>query len=318
MRINKYLRSANRFLKSKKKTTFIICENSIIKNLGLIHRNAGGGIRTHDPKGERLSRLNLKVYYKQNKKTFKEWLFKRIDKKTAETYLYYLDKYLGNVYSSKDMQELLINIESGRNWFVKAVRNLLNFAEERDDFTLEYLTKMRRVLKVQKTGVREVFITNEEIIEAYKHIKDCVKAIFKLMVYSGVRLSQIYRILGDLDHSKFVIKNKITRYPIAEISKGEKKGFWVYMPRDFINELENVELPYSYNKLQKMVRFGRVCPNTIRKWNYNFLILNEVPESVADFIQGRSSVTVGSAHYLNKTKHADEWYSKIVDKFPIR
>ncbi len=29
------------------------------------------------------------------------------------------------------MQELLMTIKSGRNWFVRAVRNLLNFAEER-------------------------------------------------------------------------------------------------------------------------------------------------------------------------------------------
>ena len=48
-----------------------------------------------------------------------------------------------------------------------------------------------------------------------------------------------------------------------------------------------------------------------------FLILNGVPESVADFIQGRASVTVGSSHYLAKTKQADEWYSRIVDKFPL-
>ncbi len=52
----------------------------------------------------------------------------------------------------------------------------------------------------------------------------------------------------------------------------------------------------------------------IRKWNYNFLILHGVPESVADFIQGRASITVGSMHYLAKVKQADEWYSRVVDK----
>jgi intergrase/recombinase len=37
-------------------------------------------------------------------------------------------------------------------------------------------------------------------------------------------------------------------------------------------------------------------------------------ESVADFIQGRASVTVGSAHYLAKTQQADVSYAKIVPK----
>ena len=37
-----------------------------------------------------------------------------------------------------------------------------------------------------------------------------------------------------------------------------------------------------------------------------------IPESVSDFIQGRASVTVGSAHYLAKTNQADIGYSKVI------
>jgi hypothetical protein len=46
--------------------------------------------------------------------------------------------------------------------------------------------------------------------------------------------------------------------------------------------------------------------------HFNLLILNNVPESVADFIQGRAPSTVGSMHYLAKVKQADEWYAKVV------
>jgi len=42
------------------------------------------------------------------------------------------------------------------------------------------------------------------------------------------------------------------------------------------------------------------------------MIEHGIPESVSDFIQGRASVTVGSAHYLAKTNQADIWYSKIL------
>ena len=53
---------------------------------------------------------------------------------------------------------------------------------------------------------------------------------------------------------------------------------------------------------------GRHLPaKYLRKWHFNFLILNNVPESVADFIQGRAPSTVGSMHYLAKVKQADEW-----------
>lgn len=38
-------------------------------------------------------------------------------------------------------------------------------------------------------------------------------------------------------------------------------------------------------------------------------------ESIADFIQGRAPVTVGTAHYLNKVKQAKEEYRKIVKRY---
>ena len=42
-----------------------------------------------------------------------------------------------------------------------------------------------------------------------------------------------------------------------------------------------------------------------------------MPESICDLIQGRALRTVGSLHYLAKMKQADDFYSKIVDKFPV-
>jgi len=47
------------------------------------------------------------------------------------------------------------------------------------------------------------------------------------------------------------------------------------------------------------------------------LVQAGVVESVADFIQGRSPTTVGSAHYLNKVHQATLQYAKVLDKFPI-
>jgi intergrase/recombinase len=67
----------------------------------------------------------------------------------------------------------------------------------------------------------------------------------------------------------------------------------------------------------KEIRSGRVTAKTIRKWHLNTMIKEEITESVADFIQGRASATVGSAHYLNKIQQATDQYSKLIGKFPI-
>ena len=58
-------------------------------------------------------------------------------------------------------------------------------------------------------------------------------------------------------------------------------------------------------------RYG-IAPKYLRKWFYNFLILNNVPESVADFIEGRAPESVGSMHYLAKVKQSDYWYGLIL------
>jgi intergrase/recombinase len=269
--------------------------------------------------GEQAREASLTEYYQKNKHTFIKWLFNRIDEYTATRYIRYLDRYLSEakVSSVKDMQELLLTIESGRNWFIKAVRNLLNFAEEREDFSLEYITKLRKVLKIKPAGVREIFISDEELIEAYDKVKDSLKPFFKLLVYSGIRLSHAVSMVRSFDRVNLVVKDNIARYPINWLSKGKKRGYWAYMPKEFAKELEGLAVYEHYDSYGKGIRFGRVSAVTIRKWHLNKLIELGVPESIADFIQGRASLTVGSTHYLNKTKQADDWYSRIVDNLKV-
>lgn len=139
--------------------------------------------------------------------------------------------------------------------------------------------------------------------------------MFKLLVYSGIRLDHAVDMFANFDSSNLVVKDNIARYPIAVFSKGHKIAFWAYIPAQFAEELERVE--FNYNAAKTGIIVGRVSSLSIRKWHLNFMIENGVPESVADFIQGRASVTVGSTHYLHKTKQADQFYAKIVDKFPI-
>lgn len=56
-----------------------------------------------------------------------------------------------------------------------------------------------------------------------------------------------------------------------------------------------------------------IAPKYLRKWFYNFLIYNNVPVGVADFIEGRAPESVGSMHYLAEAKQADYWYEQVVN-----
>ena len=267
----------------------------------------------------------LSIDYKLIKKDFEKWIKEKVEPETAKYYITYLDKYLIEpIVDPQQVTDIISSIEGvgKRRWFQRAFRNLLTFLEIKG-YPSDFIERFRKAIKVEKAGVREVFISDEELLKAWDTIKQKSKKlqiIFKLLVYSGIRGKQAVAMLSNFDPDKMVFKDKIARYPIAEISKGAKKGYWAYMPKDFAKELISFMKEFKGKITKKTVDHiivGRVSASTIRKWHLNFMIENGVPESVADFIQGRASVTVGSTHYLNKTKQADEWYSRVVDKFPF-
>ncbi|MEM4565223.1 MAG: integrase [Archaeoglobaceae archaeon] len=241
--------------------------------------------------------------------------FGKLMESTAKDYISAIKKYSGDledVSTPNDLEELLIEARGDK--IHRGLRNFFNFLEEQDvDFIGEFpLSKWRKKCKIPQYGAKEIHITDEELRKAYSEIKrEEIKLIFELMVFSGVRLKHIIRALNSFNPQDVVVVNeKVHRYPAFRFSRGSKKSYWIYFPATL--ELKKLEIRYDVARDETQI--GRVSANTIRKWNFNFLIMNGVPESVADFIQGRASTTVGSAHYLAKTVQADNWYSKVVDK----
>ena len=218
-----------------------------------------------------------------------------------------------------ELEELVLKVRGDK--FAKGLRNFFNYLEDKGitDINGYDLDKWRKKAIIRRYQAREIYLNDDEIREAYySHIRkqndEELELIFKVLVFSGLRLEHIVRALQSFDPSNVVrVNSKIIRYPVSFVSRGKKKAYWLYCPAG----IELKRITKSYYFFEENLIYKRVSALTIRKWHYNFLIFKGVPESVADFIQGRASVTVGSSHYLAKTKQADEWYSRIVDKFPI-
>ncbi|WP_367884211.1 integrase [Thermococcus sp. JCM 11816] len=199
----------------------------------------------------------------------------------------------------------------------KAIRRLAKYLVERDIIDSNSYEKIKKIAKLKATGVREVFVSDDDIRKAYAEVQKRGKpaeTLFLLLVYSGIRLKQAVELLRTYDPTKLYppIDDKAARYPIFSTSKGKKKAFWAYGPRDFFERLKP-PLEVKYNTAKDLVAFGKVSANSIRKWHYTFLIQQGMPADIADFIQGRVSGSVGATHYLNKAVLADEWYSTVVD-----
>jgi len=226
-----------------------------------------------------------------------------------------------------ELRNLVYSVEKNWNDFAKASRNYIHYLVSRDKLDEDKADKILKLFQIKETKAREVYPEDEDIVKAYELIKqkwdEDTIMLFKFLVFTGVRLKQALEALRNFDKSKLKFEGKVAYYPMASTAKGKKRAFIAVMPAEFAKKLKPINL--SYSSAQDRLNPRRWKPpvelnidaNAIRKWFDNFVVLQGVPESISDFMQGRASVTVGSKHYLNKVKQAVEWYSRIVDKFPI-
>ena len=201
----------------------------------------------------------------------------------------------------------------------RGLRNLLNYFEDEeiDEICGYGVEKWRRFVKIKKSGVVEVYVDEEEIKQGYKNCPEEMKPIYSLLVYSGNRLTHIHQMLKDFDEHNIIIDGEVAHYPTSFLSSGAKRTFHLFFPISYIPELKKVCSLKSYCSVLKEIKSGRVSAKTIRKWHLNMMIKEGITESLADFIQGRASITVGSTHYLNKVQQAVDQYRRVVGKFPI-
>jgi len=256
-------------------------------------------------------------YWNTYKEQFTEWLSRRVATQTAKDYLNALTKFFDKytIRTIRDLRKASEELNYKKN-YMKGLRNFINFLVEEEILDEGTATLLKRPLKIKRGTPRQVFITTEELKEAYNYLKEkhgeSAEVLLKLLVFTGLRLSQVVRLLNSYDQKNLVVVNdKVARYPMLSLSRGHKKAFWAYMPADFALNLRKMDITYYMGQTRTV--YERVSPSTIRKWQYDVLT-DHMSFEIADFIQGRSAQTVGERHYSNLTKKADEAYSRVVDK----
>ena len=230
--------------------------------------------------------------------------------KDAERYLsQYLD---GNIISeNSELRSVMARCKS--NYIFTMVRVYLNFLEENEILTNEDADYFRKAIPSRKTSPDGFIPSDEKVREVYSKIEsELMKTAFSILSTSGIRIMELVKMMRGFDRNKLIVNGDIAKYPLNYF-RGHKKAFYVYMPKNLALSLEAADL--NDDTISHYFSELGLAPKYLRKWQYNFLIYQGVPEGVADFIQGRSSESVGSMHYLSKVKQADYWYGKVASKF---
>ncbi len=275
------------------------------------------------------------IDYKKVRKSFSNWLNKSISEDTAKRYISYLDKYLlkRQIKSSFDLEDIIEEIEEESKggklrWFSAAFSNLLNFYKQHLKYPSHILQPYKDVLKWEKSGTDKKIPSDDDIKEADAHFRkvltDDEYLVFQLLVFSGLRLKHILRMLRDYDPKKLEILGNIARYNMEDIGKGKKEAYECYMPAWLARKLRRVN--FSYNQIRVRIYYtaksGKVISaRYIRKWVNNFLKRAGIQDKdIRNFILGRPGEIEQSVefhNYLDLREDADQEYSRIVDKFPI-
>ena len=233
--------------------------------------------------------------------------------KHTNSIIAYLDRYLTMPISNPiELFSLIESIEKGKRHFTMGVRDLLKFYEAFSLMEDEKIMKFRKVVKIPQTNVDNYIPEDAKLILAFNRLdNENYRIVFRLLTYSGIRLIEAIYLLNNYDAKKMIRTNEIAKYPLNLVRK-TKKVYYAYIPNEFTKGLRRIKL--SEDSAKKNIIKSGIPSKYIRKWNYNFLISNGVPEGTIDFLQGRVSSSVGSLHYLSKVHQADLFYAKITSK----
>ena len=228
---------------------------------------------------------------------------------------YLLENFNGApICSKKELSQIIL---ASRTQYVRTVsRAYLNFLEENEILSSEDAEYYRKAIPSRKTSPDGFIPSDDKLKDVYRKIESkTMKVVFSVLALSGIRIMELVKMMKEFDMDKLIVNHDIAKYPLNYF-RGHKKAFYVYMPKELAISLEKIEL--NDDTISHYFSELGLAPKYLRKWQYNFLIYQGVPEGVADFIQGRSSESVGSMHYLSKVKQADYWYGQIENQISTK
>ncbi|BCU70822.1 integrase [Stygiolobus caldivivus] len=163
-----------------------------------------------------------------------------------------------------------------------------------------------KAIKTKKSGVDLKVPSEAEIKEWLTKVKGTkVETLFKLLLESGIRLTEAVKVLNEYDPKDEMSENSYYIY-ILNWSRGSKRVFYVF----HTTPLQRQGITYNYAK--KVLHQLGVEPKYLRKFVATKLLELGVPGEIVDFIEGRTPSQILTKHYLDLLTLAKKYYPTYV------
>ncbi len=241
-----------------------------------------------------------------------------------------------------------INVETLREGFhnttnkkdyVNAARVLLDYLKSRRYMNRWEIQEILEQPFLTCIGSKKERVPGIASEEADKHIIEVLRWIeekwdeetvllYKLLVFSGLRLEHAIRVLETFDERHLEFKGRVARYPTEMIATEIKGSFYAFMPAEFARKLRRIKFTIQYYTIENRLNPKKWKPKkeewqrswinakNIRKWFENFCKRHGVELLYRKFFMGHSTRAV-IEHYEQMEDLSWNEYEKIVDKFPI-
>jgi len=227
----------------------------------------------------------------------------------------YLDRFSPRLCCSLDVVRLFQGLSPGqKHCLLYSLRNLFNYAEL-VGFKPTFVNSLRKALPKDSRFVDSYVPTEKRIrqsINKLRGIQEKYKAIYRLLLESGLRLREAVKLMNEFHEfsEKLEWHEKYVCVPLFWF-RASKKSFYSYFMHETANFLAaNRERLNAEAVSRACRRYGLVPAKYLRKFVFHKMLELEIPEAVADFIQGRNPATVGRRHYANLKCLADKFYPR--------
>ncbi len=260
---------------------------------------------------KKLHQENSSLNWLQNRAEFEEWL-ESMD--YSEGYkadvLRYLSMYVGEISKPFDIVSMFSKVKRGRRHLVLALRVLFNFYEAMG-FDKASLDVLRKALPKVKCGIDLKIPSEAKIVDSLRKLGKAplkYQALYNLLVDSGLRLVEAVELIKDFKEAEKI--RGFYRCTLA-MFRGEKQAYYGHFTEHTLELIKQVtEKPEPIAASRYFRKFGYVAPKYLRKFAFDKMIDLDIPESVADFIEGRVPKKVGAKHYMALARQGSKFYPR--------
>jgi len=255
--------------------------------------------------------MGPRLVYVDVRSGFSEFLKSRgLDPQTAAARISYLEKYLPVVSGPADVIALFAEVKTAREHVIKALRAWFNFYESMG-IDKSFLDGLRKALPKVQHGIDLRIPTQSKLVESLRKLKRApmkYQALYDLLTDSGLRLVEGCELIN-----RFQDAESLKGFYRCELSmfRGEKQAYYGHFTEHTLRLVRRVKEKLESSAASTFFRKnGYVNPKYLRKYAFDKMIELEVPESVADFIEGRVPKQIGAKHYMALARQAAKFYPR--------